>query len=172
MTQAHTATPFKGEGEVKVIIQTRVRRECDNCGNPATKRFSYCYLNGRSNPASSMYKQDDCTWCSDAEAFSCDECKSQVERVCCPDGMSWGGTFSVGGNCEHMFLRWDERNATVAELTRPAVVPMLALVKDAQAILAAYLPPDGITKDEAISKLLELLDGPQSRAALKASKEQ
>lgn len=51
--------PLKGEGDIKVVIKTRQRRECNNCGEAATKRLSFCYLNGRLNPASSMYGRDD-----------------------------------------------------------------------------------------------------------------
>lgn len=43
---------------------------------------------------------------------------------------------------------------------------LVNLVKDAQSILAAHLPPDGVSNDEAMRQLLGLLDGPQSRAAL------
>lgn len=42
----------------------------------------------------------------------------------------------------------------------------LALIADCQAVLASYLPPDGISKDECINQLLGLLDGPRSRAVL------
>ena len=43
------------------------------------------------------------------------------------------------------------------------------LVTDAQDILATYIVPDsGISDQECINRLLGLLDGPQSRAALAA----
>lgn len=102
---------IKGEGDVKHSTQVRKRRECDNCGEPATKRISYCYVNGRRNPASSMYGRDDCTYCSDAEAFSCDKCEREVERACCPDGMNWGGTFTANAPNAHMFLQWVETDS-------------------------------------------------------------
>lgn len=114
--EAMEYTPLKGEGEMKFTLQKRVRRECDNCGEPATKRFSFCYINGRRNPASSMYGRDDCTWCSDAEAYSCNECEKEVKRVCCPDGMDWGGTVTAGSNLDHMFLHWVDRPATSSDL--------------------------------------------------------
>lgn len=107
-----------GEGEVQYARKVRTRRDCDNCGEPATKRLTYCLINGRRNPASSMYGRDDCTFCADAEAFACDTCEREVERACCPDGMDWGGTFSAGGRYDHLFLYWVEsdRTAAVAEL--------------------------------------------------------
>lgn len=40
------------------------------------------------------------------------------------------------------------------------------IIKDAQAILGAYLPPDGISAGEMINRLLTLLDGPETRAAM------
>jgi hypothetical protein len=39
----------------------------------------------------------------------------------------------------------------------------LALINHAQVILAAHLSPDGMSAEEAISKLLALLDGPDQR---------
>jgi len=106
---------IKGENQMRVSVETRVRCECDNCAEPATKKFSFCYINGRENPASSMYGRDDCTYCSDAAAFSCDACEQDVRRVCCPDGMQWGGTFTLSEHNAYMFLRWDSRKITDSE---------------------------------------------------------
>jgi hypothetical protein len=41
----------------------------------------------------------------------------------------------------------------------------LEIIRDCQAILAEYLPPDGITANDALNRLLEILDGPRARAA-------
>ena len=112
---------LKGEGDTKVTISTRVRRECDNCGEPATKKISYCYVNGRRDPRSSMYGQDDCTWCSDHGAYACDDCEKEVKRVCCPDEMKWGGTWTLSENNAHMFLEWVDRSATEDEMQRLAL---------------------------------------------------
>lgn len=46
---------------------------------------------------------------------------------------------------------------------------LMALTRRAQAILAAYLPPDGNSDHETLNALLELFDGPESRAALAAA---
>lgn len=40
------------------------------------------------------------------------------------------------------------------------------IIRDCQAILARYLPPDGILAEEAINELLEILDGPRGLAAV------
>lgn len=114
MNTAVEALP--GEGDTKAVIKTRVRRECDNCGEPATKRLSFCYVNGRRNPASSMYGRNDCTYCSDHDAYACNECEREVGRVCRPDGMDWSATFTANRNFSHMFLRWTERDATPSEV--------------------------------------------------------
>jgi hypothetical protein len=45
------------------------------------------------------------------------------------------------------------------------------LVMDCQEILGRYLPPDGISADQAVSELLGLLDGPQWRDAEKGFKQ-
>lgn len=110
--------PITGEGDIKVVIKRRVRRDCDNCGEPAMKEINYCYVNGRRNPASSMYGRDDCTYCSDAKAYACEACERQVQRVCCPDGMGWSSTFTCNDRNAHRFLYWSERDATAEEAYR------------------------------------------------------
>lgn len=95
---------LKGEGDTRT--QVRRRRECSVCGGPATKRISYLLDNCRSNPASNAYRHDDCTWCSDAEAFACDEHQREIERDA-PDGMSWCSTFG-SERSPHMLLCWEE----------------------------------------------------------------
>lgn len=109
---------LKGEGELKLKISIRHRRECDNCGDPATKKITYCLINGRNNPSSSMYRRDDCTFCEDSKAFSCDKCESDVKRACCPDGMSWTATFTANERFSHMFLYWIDREPTKSELIK------------------------------------------------------
>jgi len=41
-----------------------------------------------------------------------------------------------------------------------------AIIVDCQGILTDYLPPDGIDAQAALNRLLDILDGPRSRAAL------
>lgn len=41
-----------------------------------------------------------------------------------------------------------------------------AIIRDCQDVLTAYLPPDGMSRKDAISCLLEILDGPRARAVL------
>ena len=96
-----------GEGEKKIVERTRVREECEQCGELATKKHTYLLHNARCNPGSSGYGKDDISWCSDHEAFTCDSCrKPRFEGYeCC-------STFSVSPEntrFAHMFLRWAER---------------------------------------------------------------
>jgi hypothetical protein len=103
-----TIKALPGEGDVRT--QVRVRRECAVCEEPATKRITYLYEGYRSNPASSAYHYDDCTWCSDDEAFACDEHTREVERDA-PEGMQWAGTFDgTKPHLSHMLLCWIVRD--------------------------------------------------------------
>jgi hypothetical protein len=96
-----------GEGEVKRVERRRVRIECQNCGEPAVHRHTYLLPDARRNPASKGFGRDDISWCSDHDAFVCDECpKPSIE------GMRWCSTFSITPNNKgfgHMFLCWIER---------------------------------------------------------------
>jgi len=75
--------------------------ECQVCGLPAICRITYLAAgNCRANPASNAYGRDDCSWCSDAEAFACKHHKQQVQRDL-PIGMSWCATFPLK-NFKHM----------------------------------------------------------------------
>lgn len=111
---------LKGEGDVEVIRRTRVRKACEYCGEPATQRHMYLLQNFRSNPASSAYRRDDCSRCSDHDIFTCDNCRP--ER---PDGMSGcdgrqrlirdDGTVYPGS--VHSFLEWSEERIEPAPET-------------------------------------------------------
>lgn len=96
-----------GEGDTKTETYRRVRRECDECGEAATHRLAFLYENARSNPASSGYRGDDISWCSDAEAWSCDAHKETVRRAA-PRGMEWCASFTLAAGRANMFLHWQE----------------------------------------------------------------
>ncbi len=61
--------------------------------------------------------------------------------------------------------------AADAELKRlrEAVRDLNALIIYAQETMAAYLVPDGIDADQAIERVIELLDGPRQREIQKAA---
>lgn len=110
--------PLEGEGETKTILKTRVRRACDLCNKPATYRISFMLKNFRSNPASSGYHRDDCTWCSDEDRYSCDEHKKKVEQTYTfklDAGYQWGGTWSLARS-PHMGLYWKEEELDIPSL--------------------------------------------------------
>ena len=100
-----------GEGETRTVIKTRVRRECDGCGGPATHKHTYLNdapVAARRNPASSAYGRDDCTWCSDYDQYLCDGCDRKDYEGDVPDGHHWCSTFKVD-RLPHLFLYWHER---------------------------------------------------------------
>jgi hypothetical protein len=94
---------LKGEGESQIIRRTKVRIKCDQCGEPANFKHTYLLPNARSNPASSAYRKDDCSWCSDHEEFTCANCSKPGVA-----GYAWCSTFTVSDRFAHMFLKWEE----------------------------------------------------------------
>jgi len=70
---------------------------------------------------------------------------------------------------------FDKNSAAIlaadAELTRlrKAVRDLNALIISAQETMTAYLVPDGIDADQAIERVIELLDGPRQREVQKAA---
>lgn len=102
---------LKGEGETKTILKTRVRQECESCGEPATEKHTYLddgLTGARNNPASSAYNRDDCTWCSDWDLFLCNDCKKQECEQNLPAYHHWCSTFTVE-RMPHLFLYWTEK---------------------------------------------------------------
>ncbi len=97
-----TLDVLPGEGDVKSMIRTRIR--CEECGEPAHYRHTYLLPNARSNPASSAYRRDDCSWCEDHAVFTCRTC--QRPQV---DGYKWCSTFRANARYAHMFLEWTEQ---------------------------------------------------------------
>ena len=94
------------EGDVRTVVEKCIRRECSNCLELATYRVGFIMENARSNPASSGYRKDDISWCSDAAAWACEACKSIIEHAP-PNGMEWCATFS-GDRFPHMVLHWEK----------------------------------------------------------------
>ena len=103
MSDTKQLEPLKGEGERKTMI--RVRRECEECGELATVKYSYLLPRARGNPASSAYRRDDCSWCSDLDVFLCFACD---ERQWHPhrDGYEPCSRFYDARKYPHIFLEW------------------------------------------------------------------
>ena len=97
------------KGQAMKLGDTRVQevksRTCEVCGEPATRKCTYLLENYRSNPASSGYRRDDCTWCQDAEKFACLKHVDDVRRDA-PRGMGQASVF-YRERFEEMFLYWD-----------------------------------------------------------------
>lgn len=88
--------------------------------------------------------------------------------VVAPAGDAELGTYSIARSVWPLFVArhiaahppavtralWDAAEALVASD---------ALICGVQEILASYLPPDGISREEAVNQLLGLLDGPRQR---------
>jgi hypothetical protein len=94
------------EGETKVIKKKRVSQECEICGEPAHYKHTFLLEGTRSNPASSAFRKDDCSWCEDEKRFVCK--KHQEDRIP-PDGYVWCSTFPASERFAHMFLYWEEK---------------------------------------------------------------
>ncbi len=102
---------LEGEGETKTVIKTRVRQECENCREPATHKHTYLndgLTGARNNPASSAYGRDDCTWCSDYDIYTCDDCKQKDCEAGLPSYYHSCAIFKVE-RMPHLFLYWEER---------------------------------------------------------------
>lgn len=93
--------------EGKLKITRCVRRECGQCGEPATKYQGWLLPNARSNPASKGYQRDDISWCVDADDYFCDDCHSKHGREA-PRGYTVGSTWTYGDRFEHMFFHYVE----------------------------------------------------------------
>lgn len=94
------------EGDVVLIKKTCVRRECSDCEKPATRRVTWLYRNARNNPASSAYGKDDCSWCSDDDAYGCEEHANKIWHHP-PYGMEICSMFDLQ-RFPHMGLYWIE----------------------------------------------------------------
>jgi len=65
----------------------------------------------------------------------------------------------------------ENRRAASTQSPEPAITLLRKVITDAQDILAAYIVPSGISDHECINRLLGLLDGPQSREALRGGRQ-
>jgi hypothetical protein len=139
MTEPFT---IPGEGDKKIVERTRIRMDCDQCGEPATKRHTYLLPDARRNSASSAYGRDDCSWCSDCEVFACDDCNGGREPKV--DGYHWCSTFTIKPDHHrfaHMFLHWSERELTTTPATDAS--PSASLAAAATASSPPALVADG-----------------------------
>ncbi len=104
-----TLDVLPGEGIEKTITTRRVRRACDNCGEPAHYRCTYLLPDARRNPASSAYRRDDCTWSSDLEKFYCAKCCNHGNRWPHQEGYETCSIFPANERFADLFLTWEEK---------------------------------------------------------------
>lgn len=102
-----------GEGKVVFVKKTRKRFACEECGEPATKKHTFLLQGTRSNPASSAYGRNDCTFCEDTRRFVCEKHNSMWPKL---DGYEWCGTYSVGKTYASTFMYWDEEEVDLQSL--------------------------------------------------------
>lgn len=94
------------EGERRTTKEICKSRDCEICGEKATARLTFLLPSCRSNPASSAYGKDDCSWCSDAEMFVCKEHEKDRYKIAKELNMEWCGLFPNTEKFKHMFLYW------------------------------------------------------------------
>lgn len=116
---------YPNEGKVTVKVMKTVRRECEFCGNAACYRHGFLLERFRSNPASSAYGRDDCTWCEDDKTYTCAniDCVQQAKP---PDGYVGGTRFSAVEQYGHMFLI--DREVELSEQLKQDLANMLAQI--------------------------------------------
>lgn len=112
MLDVETLDVLKGEKEEKImgeITMVRERKTCDFCVDPAHFKYTFLLPNCRSNPESKAYGHDDCTWCSDAEQFSCrnPECIEQAEKL---EGYEYCAVLPAVERFAHIFLVWKDKD--------------------------------------------------------------
>jgi len=94
-------------GQIRTIKQRYNRRECEFCEEPATHKLTFLLPNARTNPASSAYRHDDCSWCSDQDVFVCDEHEKDSRKIAGDLKMEWCSSFAYE-RFKHMFEYWED----------------------------------------------------------------
>jgi len=136
--------------KVEVRIQKKVKRCCEWCDAKATKKLCFLTPNYRNNPASSAYGRDDCSWCSDYEAYTCDkvECISEAKDHK-PEGFIDAAVFHITSErFKHMAYAWEE-------ISKPETLVYAAapdLLKAAEYFISAW-KTGGADLDSAESDL-------------------
>lgn len=108
MSETATVALLPGEGETRT--QVRVRRCCEQCGEPATVRLGFLLENYRTNPASNAYGRDDCSWVTDFDAYVCGEedCRLAAMRGPRTKGYADGcSSWTLNDRFAHLFLTWE-----------------------------------------------------------------
>ena len=116
-----------GEGDIQVIHRARERIPCDYCDNTPDQLNTYLLPNARHNPKSSAYGRDDCSWSSDHNVFSCEQCRKENFGGTRPniEGYEPCATIPLTKQFSHLFLRWREKDIT-SKKAKPVIKPVRA----------------------------------------------
>ena len=90
-------------------IQICRRRKCEICGELATHQLTFLLPKARINPASSGYRKDDLTYCSDRKLFVCDEHQNERYQFAKNWGIEWCADFPYNDRFKHLFLCWEKK---------------------------------------------------------------
>ena len=96
-------------GDIRTRRELCQWRECENCGRPAKYRITFLLEHFRSNPSSKAYRRDDCSWSSDLDVFSCENCKHTLSQA--PHGYDSGYGIMPLKNCRHLGFYWKQIEA-------------------------------------------------------------
>jgi hypothetical protein len=91
-----------GEGARRRIMQQQMRKDCEECGDQAYYKLTFLLPNSRSNPASSAFLHDDCSWCEDACKFVCLQHVTSTEM----QGYIHCSTIPASARFAKLFLYW------------------------------------------------------------------
>lgn len=95
-----------GENETETITRTRVRYECEECGEPAQFKRTWLLQGARTNPASAAYGKDDCSRYADDWTYACRKCVHSLKP---PDGYDEVSTYAATDMNASIFLHWEEK---------------------------------------------------------------
>ena len=92
-------------GDIVTVKYKVKERCCDECGEPAEYKHTFLFHGSRSNPNSSAYGRDDCSYCEDDCDWACEKHKELVRKSSyyVADNMSWCSTFPRK-NFKHLFI--------------------------------------------------------------------
>ncbi len=91
-------------GDTQLIKRVLCWHECELCERPAKYQITYLLSGARSDPRSSAYGRDDCSYCSDARAYACEAHKDEVRRNP-PEGHRWCAMFPLKSRL-HIGFYW------------------------------------------------------------------
>jgi hypothetical protein len=96
-----TLDELPGQGKISIEVKKTQREGCEICGADAHYKHTWLLDGARSNPNSSAYHKDDCSWCEDAATFACRDC---TDKIHAPEGYKMCSVFPASAQFSHMFL--------------------------------------------------------------------